>query len=138
MFIEHLARELAMPLKDVEVRKVASGLTTLANEKQKEQRDKASGKKKPKAAAKPAIGAAKASSKCVLSFFASYAVSNLFFRAGSTQAFTTRRWMISGVTISCRLLYAFFRYLLSVSPVLLYNGLGRIISSRFVLDFRII
>ncbi|KAJ7364274.1 eukaryotic translation initiation factor 3 subunit J [Mycena albidolilacea] len=63
MFIEHLARELAMPLKDVEVRKVASGLTTLANEKQKEQRDKASGKKKPKATAKPAIGAAKASSK---------------------------------------------------------------------------
>jgi translation initiation factor 3 subunit J len=43
-----------MPLKDVEVRKAASGLTTLANEKQKEQRDKASGKKKPKATAKPA------------------------------------------------------------------------------------
>jgi translation initiation factor 3 subunit J len=42
-----------MPLKDVEVRKAASGLTTLANEKQKEQRDKASGKKKLKAAAKP-------------------------------------------------------------------------------------
>ncbi|KAJ7476080.1 eukaryotic translation initiation factor 3 subunit J [Mycena latifolia] len=62
-FIEHLARELAMPLKDVEVRKVASGLTTLANEKQKEQRDKASGKKKPKSAGKPALGAAKASGK---------------------------------------------------------------------------
>jgi len=62
-FIEHLARELAMPLKDVEVRKVASGLTTLANEKQKEQRDKASGKKKPKTAAKPALGAAKAMGK---------------------------------------------------------------------------
>ncbi|KAJ7126791.1 eukaryotic translation initiation factor 3 subunit J [Mycena epipterygia] len=62
-FIEHLARELAMPLKDVEVRKVASGLTTLANEKQKEQRDKASGKKKPKTGGKPALGAAKASGK---------------------------------------------------------------------------
>ncbi|TRM64313.1 eukaryotic translation initiation factor 3 subunit J [Schizophyllum amplum] len=62
-FVEHLVRELAMPLRDVEVRKAASGLTTLANEKQKEQRDKASGKKKPKAAAKPALGAAKASSK---------------------------------------------------------------------------
>ncbi|KAJ7170874.1 eukaryotic translation initiation factor 3 subunit J [Mycena crocata] len=62
-FIEHLARELAMPLKDVEIRKVASGLTTLANEKQKEARDKASGKKKPKTAGKPALGAAKASSK---------------------------------------------------------------------------
>ncbi|KAF7336792.1 Eukaryotic translation initiation factor 3 subunit J [Mycena venus] len=68
-FIEHLARELAMPLKDVEVRKVASGLTTLANEKQKEQRDKASGKKKPKAASKPAIGAAKASSKVDTSLY---------------------------------------------------------------------
>ncbi|KAG5646994.1 hypothetical protein DXG03_001718 [Asterophora parasitica] len=62
-FVEHHARELARPLKDVEVRKVASGLTTLANEKQKEQRDKASGKKKSKAAAKPALGAAKPSSK---------------------------------------------------------------------------
>lgn len=52
-------RELAAPLKDVEVRKAASGLTTLANEKQKEAKDKASGKKK---AAKPAgktLGAAK-------------------------------------------------------------------------------
>lgn len=52
-----------MPLKDVEVRKAASGLTTLANEKQKEQRDKASGKKKAKAATKPALGGVKASSK---------------------------------------------------------------------------
>lgn len=63
VFIEHHARALAMPLKDVEVRKVASGLTTLANEKQKEQRDKASGKKKSKAAGKPNLGAAKVSSR---------------------------------------------------------------------------
>jgi len=62
-FIEHHARALAMPLKDVEVRKVASGLTTLANEKQKEQRDKASGKKKPKTASKPGLAGAKPSSK---------------------------------------------------------------------------
>jgi len=62
-FVEHHARELAIPLKDVEVRKVASGLTALANEKQKEQRDKASGKKKPKMAVKPALGAAKLSNK---------------------------------------------------------------------------
>ncbi|KAK7463392.1 Translation initiation factor 3 subunit J component [Stygiomarasmius scandens] len=61
-FVEHHVRELAQPLKDVEVRKAASGLTTLANEKQKEQRDKASGKKK-KSAAKPALGGAKAASK---------------------------------------------------------------------------
>ena len=64
-FLEHHARALAMPLRDVEVRKVASALTTLSNEKQKEQRDKASGKKKPKTAAKPALAAAKPSNKCV-------------------------------------------------------------------------
>ncbi|CDO75177.1 hypothetical protein BN946_scf184866.g18 [Trametes cinnabarina] len=62
-FLEHHVRALAMPLRDVEVRKVASGLTALSNEKQKEQRDKASGKKKPKATAKPTLGAAKPSSK---------------------------------------------------------------------------
>ncbi|KAI0775064.1 eukaryotic translation initiation factor 3 subunit J [Trametes elegans] len=62
-FLEHHVRALAMPLRDVEVRKVASGLTALSNEKQKEQRDKASGKKKPKAAAKPGLGAAKPASK---------------------------------------------------------------------------
>jgi translation initiation factor 3 subunit J len=56
-FVEQHVRALAEPLKDIEVRKAASGLTTLANEKQKEQRDKASGKKKPKA--KPGLGAAK-------------------------------------------------------------------------------
>jgi len=68
-FIEHHTRELAMPLKDVEVRKVASGLTTLANEKQKEARDKASGKKKPKSAGKPALGAAKASNRMDTSIY---------------------------------------------------------------------
>ncbi|KAH9902636.1 eukaryotic translation initiation factor 3 subunit J [Cubamyces lactineus] len=62
-FLEHHVRALAMPLRDVEVRKVASGLTALSNEKQKEQREKASGKKKPKTAAKPSLGAAKPSSK---------------------------------------------------------------------------
>jgi len=58
-------RELAAPLRDVEVRKAASGLTTLANEKQKEQRDKASGKKKGKGATKPGLGGAKVASRCV-------------------------------------------------------------------------
>ena len=65
-FVEHHVRQLALPLRDVEVRKAASGLTTLANEKQKEARDKASGKKKPKATAKPVLGATKVSNKCVL------------------------------------------------------------------------
>ena len=62
-FVEAHVRELAQPLKDVEVRKAASGLTTLANEKQKEQRDKTSGKKKPKAAGKPTLGSEKAADK---------------------------------------------------------------------------
>lgn len=61
-FVEHHVRALAGPLKDVEVRKAASGLTTLANEKQKEQRDKASGKKK-KVTSKPVLGASKVVSK---------------------------------------------------------------------------
>ena len=56
VFVEHMVRELAQPLRDVEVRKAASGLTTLANEKQKEQRE-GTKKKKP---AKPALGAVKA------------------------------------------------------------------------------
>ena len=62
-FIEAHAKELASPLRDVDVRKVASGLTTLANEKQREARDKASGKKKK--AAKPALGSVKTAGKCV-------------------------------------------------------------------------
>ncbi|TBU33414.1 eukaryotic translation initiation factor 3 subunit J [Dichomitus squalens] len=62
-FLEYHARQLAMPLRDVEVRKVASGLTALSNEKQREQREKASGKKKPKTTAKPTLGAAKPSNK---------------------------------------------------------------------------
>lgn len=65
-FVEHHARAIAQPLKDVEVRKAASGLTTLANEKQKEARDKASGKKKTKGTSKPVLGSSKVSSKYVL------------------------------------------------------------------------
>jgi len=60
-FVEAHAKELANPLRDVEVRKVASGLTTLANEKQREARDKASGKKKK--ASKPVLGSTKAVGK---------------------------------------------------------------------------
>ncbi|KAI0312938.1 eukaryotic translation initiation factor 3 subunit J [Amylostereum chailletii] len=62
-FVEHHVRELALPLRDVEVRKAASGLTTLANEKQKQQREATSGKKKPKAATKPVLGAVKTANK---------------------------------------------------------------------------
>lgn len=66
-FVEQHVKELAAPLKDVEVRKAASGLTTLANEKQKEQRS--AGKKKPKATAKPAVGSMKAGTKYVTFVF---------------------------------------------------------------------
>lgn len=64
-FIELHARALAEPLRDVDIRKVASGLSTLANEKQKEAREKASGKKKPKAAQKPGLGLTKPGAKKV-------------------------------------------------------------------------
>ncbi|KAF8322670.1 translation initiation factor eIF3 subunit [Clavulina sp. PMI_390] len=63
MFVEMHVKALAGPLRDVDVRKAASALTTLANEKQKEQRDKASGKKKPKTAAKPGLSGLKASTR---------------------------------------------------------------------------
>lgn len=63
VFVELFARELAGPLRDVETRKVASTLTALANEKQKEQRDKAAGKGKKKAASKPALGIGKVAGK---------------------------------------------------------------------------
>ena len=59
-FVEHHARALAQPLRDVDVRKAASGLTTLANEKQ---REKTSGKKKPKSVGKPILGASKIGNK---------------------------------------------------------------------------
>jgi len=59
-FVEHHARALALPLRDVDVRKAASGLTTLANEKQ---REKTSGKKKPKSVGKPILGASKVGNK---------------------------------------------------------------------------
>ncbi|KAJ1662189.1 Translation initiation factor 3 subunit J component, partial [Coemansia sp. RSA 25] len=45
-FLEKLFRELSLPLKDVDVRKFSSTLTTLANEKQRIARD-ATKKKKP-------------------------------------------------------------------------------------------
>lgn len=87
LFVEHHVRQLAEPLRDVEVRKAASGLTTLANEKQKEQRDKASGKKKPKSTAKPVLGAAKVSNRYV-SLLSSRPVSHKPLE--STPRFTTR------------------------------------------------
>lgn len=63
-FVEGHVRQLAASLRDVDVRKAASALTTLANEKQKEQRDKTSGKKKGVTkAAKPILGGAKTAAR---------------------------------------------------------------------------
>jgi len=45
------------------VRKAASALTTLANEKQKEAKDKTSGKKKAKPSVKSTLGAGKVAGK---------------------------------------------------------------------------
>ncbi|KAF9778998.1 translation initiation factor eIF3 subunit [Thelephora terrestris] len=59
-FVEAHAKVLADPLRDVEIKKVASGLTALANEKQKEAKDKGKSKKKPP---KPALGSTKALGK---------------------------------------------------------------------------
>ncbi|KZV87588.1 translation initiation factor eIF3 subunit, partial [Exidia glandulosa HHB12029] len=87
-FVELFTRELAQPLRDVETRKVASTLTALANEKQKEQRDKATGKGKKKAAAKPVLGLGKVASKCVSSLLL---VPHTHLVAGSTRARTTSR-----------------------------------------------
>ncbi|KAH8981799.1 translation initiation factor eIF3 subunit, partial [Lactarius akahatsu] len=58
-FVEHHVCTLAMPLRDVDVRKAANGLTTLANEKQ---RERTSGKK-PKSAAKPVLAASQVGNK---------------------------------------------------------------------------
>lgn len=88
-FVEHHVRELAGPLKDVEVRKAASGLTTLANEKQKEARDKASGKKK-KAASKPTLGSAKVANKYVDPDLSGCLGVRLMFLSGLILAFMMR------------------------------------------------
>jgi hypothetical protein len=94
-----------MPLKDVEVRKVASGLTTLANEKQKEQRDKASGKKKPKTAGKPALGAARLSNRYVENVLVFFPSNTRASSTDTTQTYTMKRWTILVATpmTSCRL-----------------------------------
>jgi len=55
-FVESLVKGLCQPLKDLEVRKASSALATLANEKQKAQREADKGIKKK---AKPALGGAK-------------------------------------------------------------------------------
>jgi translation initiation factor 3 subunit J len=48
LFVENLIRELCLSMKDLEVRKIASTLTALANEKQRQQREASKPKKKGK------------------------------------------------------------------------------------------
>lgn len=66
-FVELHVRELAQSLRDVDVRRAATALTTLANEKIKEKSQ--TGKKKSKAAAKPILGAAKVINKVDTSIY---------------------------------------------------------------------
>lgn len=54
VFVEALVKEIAQPLKDVEVRKCASALTVVANEKQRQAREATT--KKGKGKAKPQLG----------------------------------------------------------------------------------
>jgi hypothetical protein len=54
-FVEHHVKALCAPLRDLETRKASSALATMANEKQRAAKDAQGGKKKTKAAAKPAL-----------------------------------------------------------------------------------
>lgn len=96
-FVEHHARALAMPLRDVDVRKAASGLTTLANEKQ---REKTSGKKKPKSAAKPVLGASKVGNKYVFEVRCMRSALIDVSFVGWIRRCTTRRLTILGPTLT--------------------------------------
>ena len=127
-FVEAHAKELASPLRDVEVRKVASGLTALANEKQKEAKEKTSGKKKK--APKPILGGSKVVGKCVSDFRVHPKFWILTLAViGPIQTYTTKLWMIS-VTIqmtSCELVeiahrsVSFLKHSASILPSTLHN-----------------
>ncbi|SCV66954.1 BQ2448_5600 [Microbotryum intermedium] len=58
-FLESFVRSICGPLNDLDVKAVGSKLTTLANEKQKAQKEAQGGGKKKKGAAKPMLGASK-------------------------------------------------------------------------------
>lgn len=56
-FVEHFARQLCLPLKDLDVKKVSSTLAALGNEKQRLQKEaQGVGKKKGGAKGKPQLG----------------------------------------------------------------------------------
>lgn len=57
-FVDHFVRNIAMPLKDLDVKKAASTLTALGNEKQRQAKEASgAGKKGGKGKAKPSLGA---------------------------------------------------------------------------------
>ncbi|CAO3698684.1 unnamed protein product [Rhizopus microsporus] len=59
-FLEQLARDLADPMKDMDIRKAASSLTALANDKQRQQREALKNNKKAKGKGQSAKTAAPA------------------------------------------------------------------------------
>ncbi|KAL7006070.1 Translation initiation factor 3 subunit J component [Cystobasidiomycetes sp. EMM_F5] len=61
-FVEHFSRQLCLPLKDLDVKKVASTLTALGNEKQKQAKEASGAGKKGKGKGKPQLGAVAAGS----------------------------------------------------------------------------
>ncbi|KAG0737453.1 hypothetical protein G6F57_012777 [Rhizopus arrhizus] len=62
-FLDQLARDLAQPMKDMDVRKAASSLTALANDKQRQQREALKNSKKTKGKVQPAKAAPVQSSR---------------------------------------------------------------------------
>lgn len=59
-FATEICKQAVQPCRDADVRKVGTALGVIANEKQKEAKEAASGKKKTTAKAKPMLGANKA------------------------------------------------------------------------------
>jgi translation initiation factor 3 subunit J len=57
-FLDQFAKDIAGPMKDMDVRKAASSLTALANDKQRQQKDALKNSKKAKGKTQPAAKAA--------------------------------------------------------------------------------
>ncbi|OBZ88516.1 Eukaryotic translation initiation factor 3 subunit J [Choanephora cucurbitarum] len=61
-FLDQFAKDIAQPMKDMDVRKAASSLTALANDKQRQQKEALKNNKKTKGKTQPAKPAAPAAS----------------------------------------------------------------------------
>ncbi|KAI8354161.1 eukaryotic translation initiation factor 3 subunit J [Blakeslea trispora] len=62
-FLDQFAKDIAQPMKDMDVRKAASSLTALANDKQRQQKEALKNNKKTKGKTQPAKPAAPAPSR---------------------------------------------------------------------------